>query len=92
MSFMGDVLITGVGREDDAEYFSRSFNNRDLYKLDGLRFRNCYLTTKAIETGGPDLFLVLYRAARVNRGTVSHVSAYYDKLAEDAVLSGQGAI
>lgn len=49
----------------------------NLIALEGMRFRNCYLTSKAIEKGSAELFSVLYRAAKITPGSrVLHVSDF----------------
>lgn len=49
----------------------------NLIALEGVRFRNCYLTSKAIEKGSAALFGVLYRAASITPGSrVLHVSDF----------------
>jgi len=46
--------------------------------LEGLRFRNCYFTSMAIEKGSATLFDILYRSAKCTRpmGKILHISDY----------------
>lgn len=44
--------------------------------LEGIRFRNCYFTSMAIEKGSGTLFDILYRTAKMMRGSVLHTSDY----------------
>jgi hypothetical protein len=50
----------------------------DFRALEGLRFRNCYLTSMAIEKGSATLFEILYRSAKCTRpmGLLLHTSDY----------------
>lgn len=48
----------------------------NLLALEGMRFRNVYLTNRAIESGSADLFHHLYFNARLTMGKVLHVSDY----------------
>jgi hypothetical protein len=44
--------------------------------LEGFRFRNVYLTNRAIEKGSAVLFQILYRSAVITNGKVLHTSDY----------------
>jgi hypothetical protein len=46
--------------------------------LEGIRFRNVYLTSRAIENGSANLFHHLYYNARISMGKVLHVSDYQE--------------
>lgn len=48
----------------------------DFTALEGMHFRNCYLTSKAIEKGSWVLFQILYRTAKITGGHVLHISDY----------------
>lgn len=48
----------------------------NLLALEGLRFRNVYLTSRAIEDGSAGLFQHLYFNARMTGGKVLHVSDF----------------
>lgn len=73
-------LLMGADQEDlDAhDWFpcgkARTIEN--LPALEGLRFRNVYLTSRAIEHGSANLFHHLYHNARVSLGKVLHISDY----------------
>ena len=76
-----DVLIAA----DEADAKANSWfpakvrTGKDYLALEGLRFRNVYLTSKAIETGGPSLFIILYRSAKLSGGSVLHISDYREQ-------------
>lgn len=75
-----DVLI-GADLPDVAAHdwfpVAKTFTVQNLLPLEGLRFRNVYLTSGAIEHGGPSLFAILYRSARLTGcGKVLHTSDY----------------
>lgn len=73
-----DLLITGVG-EDPADYIyfpDRIRDNKDFRALEGQRFRDVYVTNRAIETGSYVLFQILYRTAVMCHGRVLHISDY----------------
>jgi predicted HAD superfamily hydrolase len=75
-----DVLVCA----DEAEEASYLFfpadkviaNLANLAALEGLRFRNCYVTSKAIEKGSGNLFQHLYFNARITGGKVLHITDY----------------
>jgi hypothetical protein len=74
-----DLLI--IGADEDPKDFTwfpaddvRDCKN--LMVLEGLRARNIYLTSRAIETGSAGLFQHLYINAKLTRGKVLHVSDY----------------
>jgi hypothetical protein len=74
-----DLLIIGAGEDPGNFGWFPAGDVRDcvnLLPLEGLRFRNVYLTSQAIETGSPNLFNVLYRSARLSAGKVLHISDY----------------
>lgn len=48
----------------------------EFLALEGIRFRNCYFTSMAIEKGSGTLFDILYRTAKMMRGSVLHISDY----------------
>lgn len=48
----------------------------EFLALEGLRFRNVYLTSKAIEKGSYPLFQILYFNARISGGKVLHSSDF----------------
>lgn len=80
-----DLLVIGVD-EDPMDYvwFPAKFirDNKNLIQYEGIRFRNAYLSSRAIETGSAGLFETLYRTAKINRGVhkipsgVLHISDY----------------
>lgn len=49
---------------------------KEYTALEGLRFRNVYLTNRAIEKGSYILFQILYRSAVIADGLVLHISDY----------------
>ena len=49
---------------------------KEFTALEGIRFRNVYLTSKAIERGSWPLFQILYINARITGGSVLHISDY----------------
>jgi hypothetical protein len=73
-------LLIGADQEDvnGHEWFPAGMGRtvEDLLALEGLRFRNCYVTSKAIEKGSANLFHHLYYNARITGGRVLHVSDY----------------
>jgi hypothetical protein len=50
----------------------------EFTSLEGMRFRNVYLTNAAIEKGSYALFQILYFNARITGGKVLHVSDYQE--------------
>jgi hypothetical protein len=74
-----DLLIIGANEDPkDYDWFPAG-DVRDcmnLLALEGLRFRNVYLTSGAIETGSANLFHTLYRSAKLSHGRVLHISDY----------------
>jgi hypothetical protein len=50
----------------------------NLLALEGMRFRNAYVTSRAIEKGSASLFHALYYGARLTMGSVLHVSDYQE--------------
>jgi hypothetical protein len=72
----GVVLITAKGEDADWFPYDRTYDNYELIKLEGIRFRDCYLTASAIETGSAALFSILYRAAKIAGGRVLPASDY----------------
>ena len=75
-----DVLVCADDKdEDDYLFFPVDkviANLANLAALEGLRFRNCYVTSRAIEQGSGNLFQHLYYNARITGGKVLHVSDY----------------
>lgn len=74
-----DLLVIGAN-EDPKDYFwfpvDSVRDNQNLIVFEGLRFRNCYLSNSAIETGSAVLFDILYRTAKIVGGKVLHISDY----------------
>jgi len=77
---VGDVLVCADEKdEDDWLFFPVDkviANIANLSALEGLRFRNVYVTSRAIEKGSGNLFQHLYFNARITGGKVLHVSDY----------------
>ena len=74
-----DLLIIGADENPaDFVWFPADDirDNKNLIALEGLRFRDVYLTGRAIETGSPNLFNVLYRSAKLVHGRVLPISDY----------------
>ena len=73
-----DLLMVADSQDyDDHGWFPAIVRQvSDLISLEGLRFRNVYLTSRAIERGSANLFTVLYRSARLTGGSVLHISDY----------------
>jgi len=74
-----DLLIIGTNEDPKDFAWFPADSVRDcvnLLALEGLRFRNVYLTSGAIETGSADLFKTLYRSAKLTHGRVLHTSDY----------------
>lgn len=72
-----DLLITAVEELNDYDYFpARIRDCENLISLEGMRFRNAYVTSKAIEQGSANLFHALYFGARITGGKVLHISDY----------------
>ena len=75
-----DLLIVADASDEAAhEWFPAMIRDcQNLIALEGLRFRNVYLTSRAIEYGSANLFSVLYRSALLTRpkGHVLHISDY----------------
>lgn len=75
-----DVLVCADELDAEAHgYFPASkviSNLHFLLPLEGLRFRNCYVTNAAIEAGSANLFEHLYYTARITGGKVLHVSDF----------------
>jgi len=78
VSKYGDVLIARDLQDEEANYVpvDRTFYVYDLYKLEGVRFRYAYVTSKVLEFGSAGLFEHLYFNARITGGKVLHVSDY----------------
>ena len=81
-----DVLICADEVDADAHgYFPASkvvSNLHFLMPLEGMRFRNAYVTNAAIEAGSGNLFHHLYYSARLTGGKVLHITDYRET--EDA--------
>lgn len=80
-----DLLI--VADDEDAaahSWFPAKIHDcQNLVALEGVRFRNVYLTSRAIQFGSASLFSVLYRSALLihkTKGHVRHVSDYEEYL------------
>jgi hypothetical protein len=75
-----DVLIAADKADHDAHVhfpYARVYYVDQLAAISvGIRFRNCYVTNRAIEHAGPALFAELYRSAWYQQGKVLHVSDY----------------
>jgi hypothetical protein len=74
-----DLLIAADDQDaEDHAWFpaERTKTCKDFRALEGLKFRNVYLTSKAIEGGSSVLFQILYRTAVMMGGSVLHVSDY----------------
>ena len=74
----GDILIAADQEDEDANYVpvDRAFGIVELAKLEGVRFRYAYVTSKSLEFGSAGLFEHLYFNARLTGGKVLHVSDY----------------
>lgn len=74
-----DLLIVADQADEDAHAWfpaDRVKHGKDYRALEGIRFRNVYITNRAIEDGSYVLFQILYRAAVMMNGSVLHVSDY----------------
>lgn len=74
-----DILVIGAGEDPkDYAWFPADSvrDNKNLVVFEGIRFRNCYLSNNAIETGSATLFSILYRTAMILHGKVLHISDY----------------
>jgi hypothetical protein len=74
-----DLLVIGAAEDPkDFAWFPADItrDNKNLMVFEGLRFRNAYLTSRAIETGSVGLFQHLYVNARITGGKVLHISDY----------------
>jgi hypothetical protein len=75
-----DALVCADELEASSYYYFPAdkvvANLANLAALEGLRFRNCYVTSRAIEEGSGNLFFHLYYNARVTGGKVLHVTDY----------------
>ncbi|HEX9089792.1 MAG TPA: hypothetical protein VF867_20030 [Arthrobacter sp.] len=73
-------LLLGADEQDLADHAwfpagdTRTLEN--LPALEGLRFRNVYVTNRAIEQGSSGSFFHLYYNARITKGKVLHISDY----------------
>lgn len=74
-----DLLIV-AGNEDLIAHqwfpFGKARTIIDFTALEGMHFRNVYLTNRAIEKGSWVLFQILYRTAKITGGSVLHTSDY----------------
>lgn len=73
-----DVLIV-KDKQDEADNYlpvDKVFDVVELFKLEGIRFRYAYVTSKALEFGSAGLFQHLYFNARLSGGKVLHTSDY----------------
>ena len=75
-----DLLICADEADENwhAWFPAQTRDCRNLIALEGVRFRNVYLTSAAIEHGSASLFNVLYRTAKIMHGKVLHVSDYQE--------------
>jgi hypothetical protein len=77
---MTDVLVCVDDADEDLHLFFPADKivllSYGLLALEGLRFRNCYLTNRAIEEGSANLFQHLYFNARMTGGKVLHCTDY----------------
>jgi hypothetical protein len=73
-------LLIGADEKDlaDHDWFpaGKGRTVENLLALEGIRFRNVYVTSRAIEHGSANLFHHLYYNARITMGSVLHVSDY----------------
>jgi hypothetical protein len=74
-------LLMGADEQDIADHSwfpaDRARTVTDFRALEGMRFRNVYLTSKALENGSATLFQILYRTTIITGvGKVLHVSDY----------------
>jgi hypothetical protein len=73
-------LLMGADEKDLADHVwfpaAKGRTVENLLALEGMRFRNVYLTNQAIEAGSANLFQALYFNARITGGKVLHVSDY----------------
>lgn len=70
-----DLLIVAVDELQDYDHFPAKIRDcKNLLSLEGMRFRDAYLTSRAIETGSANLFHTLYFNARISGGRVLHIS------------------
>lgn len=74
-----DLLICAT-REDEAnhEWFPAGKRRlmHEFLALEGMRFRNCYVTSRTIEHGNHVLFQILYRNAIITGGKVLHTGDF----------------
>ena len=81
-----DILICADAADEDLHLFfpaDKVYSDvTHLLYLEGIRFRNCYITSRVIEEGSANLFHHLYFNARVSGGKVLHVTALRDPLRE----------
>lgn len=77
-----DVLVCATNEEAESYHFFPAVTvvaqNGYLLPLEGLRFRNAYVTSAAIEHGSAGLFHHLYFNALIDGGKVLHVSDYQE--------------
>jgi hypothetical protein len=75
-----DVLICADELDAEAHDFFPAAkvvsNLHFLLPLEGLRFRNAYVTNAVIEAGSSSLFHSLYFNARMTGGKVLHITDY----------------
>lgn len=72
-------LLMVADEADAADHLwfpARTRTVTDFRSLEGMRFRNVYLTNRAIENGSAVLFQILYRTAVMTDGSVLHVSDF----------------
>jgi hypothetical protein len=75
-----DLLIVANGEDEAAHTWfpARARHVHEFTALEGLKPRNVYITSKAIEKGSWVLFQILYRAATMSGGGVFHTSDYQE--------------
>ena len=73
-----DLLIAAdQGDADVNSWFPAKIRTvNEFTALEGMHFRNCYLTNRAIQQGSWVLFQILYRTAKITGGTVRHMSDF----------------
>lgn len=76
-----DLLICASDEDAAAHHWFPAGKTKlvnEFTALEGIRFRNVYLTSRAIEKGSWVLFQILYRTAKIMQGKVLHVSDYQE--------------
>ena len=75
-----DLLICASDEDAAAHHWfpAKTRLVNEFLALEGIRFRNVYLTSRAIEKGSWPLFQLIYINARITGGSVLHTSDYRD--------------